>query len=155
MNEVKFSGAHRCVTCWDQALLSDYDLPNHFLIQNLQTAHGKARIDGHQAPIQCDVLDDPDTPEDESVTSVEAALLGVAARLLVFDQIEIDGIDAAMAGTNLVGMGTEAAEIRYDVLAGAPEAEELPTTPVEILDWMERTAGVNTKVTDSKVRLSK
>ncbi|MCP5119171.1 MAG: hypothetical protein GY953_50870, partial [bacterium] len=45
-NEVKFSGAHRCVTCWDQTLLSAYDFPNHFLQFNLQTAVGMARIDG-------------------------------------------------------------------------------------------------------------
>jgi len=45
-NEVKFSGTHRCITCWDQTLLRDYDIPNHFLRDNLQTDKGKARIDG-------------------------------------------------------------------------------------------------------------
>lgn len=44
-NESRFSGTSRCVTCWDQTLLSLYEAPNHFLIQNLQTDRGKARID--------------------------------------------------------------------------------------------------------------
>ena len=45
-NEVKLSGAYRCVSCWDQTLLSEYGIPNHFMPAALQTAFGKARIDG-------------------------------------------------------------------------------------------------------------
>jgi hypothetical protein len=46
-NETQFTGLHRCVTCWDQTLLSQYaDAQNHFLLSNLQTDRGKARIDG-------------------------------------------------------------------------------------------------------------
>jgi hypothetical protein len=118
MNEVKFSGTHRCLTCWDQTLLSRYDAPNHFLRPFLQTEHGKARIDGHAADV-CNVFDDPDTPEDESVTSVAAPLLGVAARL-----IRRDGAPLATmaAGTNLVGMGIdETAVVRYDPSGVPPE----------------------------------
>jgi hypothetical protein len=146
MNEVKFSGTHRCITCWDQTLISNYEFPNHMLVFNLQTAHGKARIDGHQAPIQCDVLDDPETPEDESVTSVAAALLGVAARILIFD----GGQRFGAAGYNLVGMGTQNAEIKYDVITGSQEAESAPQDPVKVLDWVEKAAGVSTKVMQTK-----
>jgi hypothetical protein len=46
-NETQFTGLHRCITCWDQALLSQYvEAGNHFLIGNLQTDKGKAQIDG-------------------------------------------------------------------------------------------------------------
>jgi hypothetical protein len=46
-NETQFTGLHRCITCWDQTLLSLYsEASNHFLVGNLQTDKGKARIDG-------------------------------------------------------------------------------------------------------------
>ena len=45
MNETRFSGTERCVTCWDQTLMSNYEVPNNFLRQHLQTDVGKARID--------------------------------------------------------------------------------------------------------------
>jgi hypothetical protein len=118
MNEVKFSGTHRCVTCWDQTLLSRYDAPNHFNVAHLQTQHGKARIDGHASAV-CNVLDDPDTPEDESVVSQAASILGVAARLLAFD----GGAAFGATGYSLVGMGTQAGTVRYDVITAPPEAE--------------------------------
>ena len=104
-NEHKFSGTHRCITCWDQTQIGRYDAPNHFLRTFLQTDHGKARIDGIPA-VACDVPDDPATPEDESVVSVHAALLGLAQRQLVIN-------DAAMAsaGTNLHGLGRQPAVI--------------------------------------------
>ncbi|MHC4910985.1 MAG: SdrD B-like domain-containing protein, partial [Planctomycetota bacterium] len=52
-NETQFTGLHRCITCWDQTLLSLYtDAQNHFLAGNLQTDKGKARIDG-EASILC------------------------------------------------------------------------------------------------------
>jgi len=70
--EARFSGTHRCITCWDQTLLGLYDSPNHFNLQFLQTDHGKARIEGAASAGEC--------PE-----STDAALLGVAARQLVFD----------------------------------------------------------------------
>ena len=50
-NEDGLSGTTRCITCWDQALLSNYDAPNNFLIGNLQTNKGKARIDGMQSDV--------------------------------------------------------------------------------------------------------
>jgi hypothetical protein len=116
--EAQFSGTHRCITCWDQTLLSFYDSPNHFFIEFLQTNHGKARIEGEAAAAECP-------------GSVDAALLGVAARHLVFD----GGGRYAAAGGNLIGMGKEEAEILYDVvqppppLPGHDEARRTVTPP--------------------------
>ncbi|MBT8484032.1 MAG: hypothetical protein HKO59_05965 [Phycisphaerales bacterium] len=145
MNEVKFSGADRCITCWDQTLLSMYDLPNHFLLQNLQTDHGKARIDGLQSML-CDFDFDlgdglplGDDPRD--IVSEDAALTGVVARLLVID----GGLDFAAAGTNLVGLGTQSATIRYDTLGSPDELKDLPDSPEAILDMVEGEAGISTK----------
>ena len=72
MHEVRFSGTTRCITCWDQTLLSKYDPPNHFLLANLQTEIGTARVEGMASGVVCG-------PE-----SVSDALLGVAARLITF-----------------------------------------------------------------------
>ncbi|MBT8484031.1 MAG: hypothetical protein HKO59_05960 [Phycisphaerales bacterium] len=146
MNEVKFSGADRCITCWDQTLLSMYDLPNHFLLQNLQTDHGKARVDGLQSQV-CDVDFDlgdqlPLGADPRDIVSEAAALTGVVARLLTFD----GGLDFAAAGTNLVGMGTENATIQYDTLGSPDELTELPSKPEAILDRIEAEAGISTKV---------
>jgi len=106
MNEIKFSGTHRCVTGWDQALLSSYDAPNHFLIENLHTDKGKARIDG-LASAWCE-------------DSVAEPLLGVSAKLL-YDQGDSVYDFWTTAGTNLAGMGTQGAQIFYDVTPVPPE----------------------------------
>ncbi len=97
-NEVKLSGTIRCITCWDQTLISRYDAPNHFLRANLQTDNGKARIDG-MASTNCP-------------GSVASPLLGVAAKMLACQS----AAKTAMAGTNLVGMGTEDGLILADVI---------------------------------------
>jgi hypothetical protein len=97
MNEFKFSGTERCITCWDQALLSNYDPPNHFLGVNLQTDKGKARIDGLGSAI---------CPDSEP-----AAMLGVAMKRLAF----LGRQGFARAGTNLSGLGEEPANIRFDM----------------------------------------
>ena len=128
-NEVKFSGTERCINCWDQALLSMYDVPNHFLRQHLQTNKGKARIDG-MASIVCDEYDGMGSPV---VISEDAPLLAVRAMILDFD----GGADMAMAGINLVGMGEEpevsAGVIMSDVIAPPPElfVDPLGAEPVE------------------------
>ncbi|MCA9295903.1 MAG: hypothetical protein KC983_05285, partial [Phycisphaerales bacterium] len=57
-NEIKFSGADRCITCWDCVLLSQFAPPNHFLRSGLQTDKGKARIQGLKSQL-CDVDFDP------------------------------------------------------------------------------------------------
>ena len=118
MNEVKFSNTERCITMWDQELLSNYDAPNSFLVANLHTDKGKARIDG-MASMLCDYYDG----EGNEVLSQFAPLLGVAAKMMTWPM----GTDVAMAGMNLVGMGTEIGFIKYDTLGPPPE---LPAKPV-------------------------
>lgn len=119
--EAHFSGTHRCITCWDQTLLGNYDSPNHFPVEFLQTDHGSARINGEASPGEC--------PE-----SVDAALLGVAARLLTHD----GGNAFSAAGTNLTGMGFESATIKYD-FAGPPPPFPFGATRDQLreyLDWI-------------------
>ena len=128
-NEVKFSGAYRCITCWDQTLLSNYGTPNHFLLQNLQTDCGKARIDGLASQL-CNLDFDPANNDDfpfppgpgdnidpRDRVSQAAALIGVIAKQLTFD----GGAAFAAAGTNVSGMGVENAVIQYDTLGAPPE----------------------------------
>jgi hypothetical protein len=110
-NELKLSGAYRCITCWDQTLLRNYGVPNHFLINTLQTDVGKARIDG-QASQLCPL-------------SVDAALLGVQARFFAINA----GEAFAGSGGILFGMGTESAVIQYDVGGGPPESPGLDLPP--------------------------
>ncbi|MGB0716763.1 MAG: hypothetical protein ACPGXK_12850 [Phycisphaerae bacterium] len=69
------SGTHHCVECWDQSRLSSYGIPNHFFFEHLHTVTGTALIDGHRSVGFCG-------PE-----SVQAALLGVSARLLTFNPL--------------------------------------------------------------------
>ena len=120
MNEVKFSNTERCITMWDQELLSNYDAPNSFLWDNLHTDKGKARIDG-MASMLCDGYDG----EGNEIVSQFAPLLGVAAKMLTWTQ----GTDVAMAGMNLVGMGTEIGCIKYDTLGPPPEMPVMPDKP--------------------------
>jgi hypothetical protein len=101
-NEDGFSGTTRCITCWDQTLLSNYGPPNHFLIGNLQTNKGKARIDGITSPDVCGPY------------SVNAAILGVADKILAFSG---GGTGRTDAGMTLVGQGQESAQILRDIIA--------------------------------------
>jgi len=103
MNEVKFSGTHRCIVAWDEALLSVYDAPNHFLVENLHTNKGKARING----VTSELCED----------SESAAIVGIKASMLTFPGLSQTG----MSGTNVVGMGTEKATIRFDTVEPPPE----------------------------------
>jgi hypothetical protein len=130
-NEVKFSNTYRCITCWDQTLLSNYGIPNNFLLPNLQTDAGKARVDGLRSEL-CDVDFDPGNNDDfpfppgpgdpidpRDVVSQDAALLGLIAKYLTFD----GGADFARAGGALVGMGTQPAIILYDAGDLPPEVQ--------------------------------
>jgi hypothetical protein len=134
-NEHKFSGTHQCITCWDQRRLSQYGTPNSFLRIFLQTDHGKARIVGIPATA-CNVLDDPATPEDETVTSVASPLLGVHARLLAINS----GVPFwnAAAGGNLIGMGVDTTASVHYTPSGAPPPAQEPGTLREILDWVQQ-----------------
>jgi hypothetical protein len=130
MNERKLSNTRRCITCWDQSLLSLFNAPNTFLLANLQSDKGKARIDGKQAD-ECedncfrgergeplpigdllellgDLFNDIDV-----VCSQDAALLGVASKILTFSG---PANQRALAGSPLVGMGVESATIQYDII---------------------------------------
>lgn len=106
-NEVRFSGTERCINCWDQTLLSLYDSPNHFLMSNLQTDHGKARIDG-QASTVC--------PESSNVP-----MLGIAIKELKYNG---NPIPTGRTAVPLVGSGEESGRIRYDIIAPPDEASD-------------------------------
>lgn len=114
-NEVKLSGAYRCVWCWDQTFLSDYGIPNHFDVIHLQTSHGKARIDGLASQL--------------CPGSTEEAILGVVARYLYFGAG--NSMYGAVSGTNMIGMGLEGGVIEYDSLDPPPEA---PVNPFRAVD---------------------
>lgn len=116
-NETKLTGLDRCVTCWDQTLLSLYGVPNHFL--NLQTDKGKAQIDGIPSQL-CDFDYDlgdqlPLGADPRDVVSTAASLLGVVAKHLSFSSG-----DYAVAGMNLVGTGTQSAAIEADLQGVTP-----------------------------------
>jgi hypothetical protein len=102
-NEVKFSGAERCLTCWDQRLLGNWSLlANHFLRPNLQTNVGKARVNGEYSAVVCG----------EDLNNGAYSLLGVISTRLSFD----GGLRSADAGTNLFGMGYESATMWFDIM---------------------------------------
>lgn len=110
-NEVGFSGMEYCVQKWKQTLLST--VGGHFLVENLQTDKGRARIDG-MASIICDY----ENTEGDPIESVDASLLGLAAKVLDF------GAWDAYAGGNLFGAGVQNAVIRYDVLTPPPTLQK-------------------------------
>lgn len=112
-NEVRFSGLERCITCWDQRLISGYiPFPNHFLVGNLGTNKGKARINGEASTV-CD------TP---LFRSSNASILGIAVRELTFLGAGAP-LNATTAST-LVGQGEEAAVIQYDPIDGPGELHQ-------------------------------
>jgi Zn-dependent M28 family amino/carboxypeptidase len=130
MNERKLSNTRRCITCWDQTLLSQYNAPNSFLLANLQSDKGKARIDGKRAD-ECEencLRDETGNPfpiEDlvellgdlfnniDVICSQDAPLLGVAAKILTFGG---PAGQRDVAGSPLVGMGMQSATIQYDII---------------------------------------
>ena len=145
-NEQRFSGTHRCITCWDQTLLSRYDAPNHFLLAFLGTDKGKARIDGQRSNL-CDVdcvragLDINGT--DWGVCSYDAAILGVVSKVLEFSGA-VSG-RRAMAGRSLVGAGTEEARIDYDIIA----------PPGELIDEAREAIGLIRSDSSTRIRGAK
>jgi hypothetical protein len=120
MNEVKFSGAYRCVECWSKDSLANTNVP-HFQEQFLQTPHGKARIDGRPSQF-CD-------PEEG--LSVEASMLGLSRKILRFN-----GDPTAAAGGSLFGMGLRTAEIRFDV-TGSPPTLPFDASVEEVLEFVD------------------
>lgn len=112
-NEIRFSGTERCVNCWDQHPLSLYGPPNHFLMRNLHTDKGRARIDGIDSPTVCDTAGTP---------SVSAPLLGVLIKQITFDGLATQIVRSA---TTLPGDGRQAGLIRFDRSGGLT----LPVVP--------------------------
>jgi len=122
-NEVKLTGLDRCVTCWDNTLLADYGLPNHFLLANLQTNMGKAQIDGLPSQL-CDVDYDPGDglalgADPRDVVSRAAALIGVEVSHF-HEAILPSNSPQDDAGEHLVGMGTQSGMIQADILGTEP-----------------------------------
>ncbi|MFQ5489878.1 MAG: hypothetical protein ACE5GE_04070 [Phycisphaerae bacterium] len=121
-NERRLSGTEYCLTCWDQRLVSSFDVPNNALVQNLQTDVGKARIDGIASTL-CDESPDCVDPQGQgggAGCSTFAPLLGVAGKLYSIGGLASS--DAAAAGSTLVGLGQESATIRYDIVRAAAQA---------------------------------
>ncbi|MBI1825835.1 MAG: hypothetical protein HYR83_05560 [Planctomycetes bacterium] len=130
INETRLSGTERCVTCWDQTLLSKYADPNNFIIDNLQTDVGKARIDG----IASSRCDNPDLNCNDRVNSSQIAdgtvpslgcslnlpILGVASKLLAISGTTCG--DAAATGSAHIGLGTEPAAMLYDIVRDDQDA---------------------------------
>lgn len=139
-NEDFRSGTTRCITCWDQTLLSAYSvgngLDNNFILADLGTDKGKARIDGMES-FECDNLFVPPDLDDAILQylllhdregcyytindSQAAALLGVAAKILSFSG---GATGRTWAGMNLVGAGVEEAEILFDIPQGPETATD-------------------------------
>jgi hypothetical protein len=90
-NEDRFSGAGRCITCWDQTYLRRFNGPgilagNHFLRSNIGTDRGKARLTGK--PGVC--------PDGQA-----AGLLGTAVKVLTFGFDRAVGSSEVRAGSTL------------------------------------------------------
>jgi hypothetical protein len=109
-DEVGFSGMEFCFTKFNEELLSHRG--GHFLVANLQTAKGRARINGVKSDTVCGV----------DAHSNAFSLLGVQTKILTFIG---DGL--ALTGGNLFGSGTMAATIQYDVPIPPPETRRGPS----------------------------
>jgi hypothetical protein len=107
-DELRFSGMHRCISCWDQTLLSEFVSPNHFLRGVIHTDKGKARVDGLASEV---------CPDSE-----ELPMLGVVLKEITFPGRITEILRSALTP---VGTGTEAAQIRYDLIAGPQNAMAL------------------------------
>ena len=114
-NEDAFTGQSRCITCWDQALLSTYDSPNYFLLESIHTDKGKARIQGMQSTAcgDVDIIGNRDLG-----FSVDAPLLGVIAKVLAFSGASAG---TGYSGMTLIGSGEESGVIYGDPLDPSQE----------------------------------
>ena len=146
-NEDGFSGTIRCITCWDQTLLSEYELPNQFMMSVIHTDKGKARIDGvHSDACDYGPCNDFNGEARNFIAgwcSQDAPLLGVASKIMAFRGA---ASGRAYSGMTLVGQGTEAGQILADIvempgtLIVPPDADELltPAPPAPVLDRVKR-----------------
>jgi len=132
-NEDFISQTTRCISCWDQFLLSDVSDPNGFLLSQLQSDKGKARIDGQastqcDAPFCCDRGDDDciadydfEVGGDAPICSEDTPLAGVANKILSFSGAQMG---TALAGSSLPGSGEESGEIKSDLPSGDEQAQD-------------------------------
>lgn len=118
-NERRFSGTQHDLTCWRQQLISEYPSPNHLVLTNLQTNHGKARIRG-LGGVNCG---SPNLP---------VPIIGVAQRDLMFGVV---CAGTALSSSTLVGQGCETGAILFDPAGGAGGASSLGTN---VLDGSDR-----------------
>ncbi len=117
-NESKFSGTRKCITCWNQTLLSEYvdedSIPNHFVLTTLGTDKGQARITSVFSD-ECrgafpNVAGVPEQPPIMLLSP--GPFLGVTNKILSFNA----GERIEHAGTTLPGSGTRNGVIVYDVV---------------------------------------
>jgi len=136
-NEDFLSHTDRCLWCWDQVLLSDIAQPNNFLLSQLQTDKGKARIDGIASPSVCDAPNCCPRWDEKCkqsfefynnglrapICSEDTPLVGVANKIIAFS-----GPSASMAygGVTLTGQGFEAGRIDSDLPSQPEPAVESP-----------------------------
>jgi hypothetical protein len=122
-NEDRFSGAGRCIACWDQTLLRSFQGPgiiagNHFLRDNIGTDKGKARLTGRTDPA-CWVNLCPHNGDTTTIMSGAYPILGVAVKLLAF------GNGGALAGSPLTLQGTDdSGVITWDIVEPGTELRD-------------------------------
>jgi len=109
-DEIRFSGTEKCITCWDQTLASNYPSPNHLLIGSIHTTKGKARITGIASNIAACPL------------ATDAALLGLQIKHIIFGGLPLR---FARSAISMVGQGEKDATIRYDIISGSEEAQDV------------------------------
>ena len=117
-SEDQFSGTRKCISCWDQTLLSQYPIPNMFVRPNLGSDKGHARI-GASPSALCE-------------SSQSAPLLGVVSKLVT----AAPGGGVEESSRVLVGAGERSGSIRYDLELGAGPRSPNPTD--------DQDAGTNT-----------
>lgn len=136
-NEVKFSNTFRCIYCWDQTFISQYDQPNSFELLTLQTNFGKFRVDGKEGP-QCTVL----LPDGTELIAAEEPMVGLRAQHLFFGSVPAGpGSESAAAGVNMRWLGSEPAIIRYKVIDEPPQegpagGGDKPENPFEAAEML-------------------
>lgn len=117
-NESKFSGTRKCITCWNQTLLSEYvdddSIPNHFVVTKLGTDKGQARITSVFSD-ECrnvvrTITGQPPVPPVMLLTP--GPFLGVSNKVMSFNA----GERIEHAGTTLPGAGARDGVIFYDVV---------------------------------------
>lgn len=137
-NEDFLSHTDRCIWCWDQVLLSDFGAPNNFLIDQLHTDKGEARIDGVASDTVCDAPNCCPRGDGACIAYFEfwnngltapvcsepAQLLGVATKILAFSGA---AVGTAQSGVTLTGQGEESGYIMLD-LQSNPEQAQSPRT---------------------------